>query len=119
MMNLAKNSSSCAYVPITDIYETKNEYVLKMEMPGLTKEELDITLDNDQLEVKGQVVNNTPEGKEKAHGEYAVGEYYRKFKLGNDIDRESVNASLENGVLVLKLQKHEKAKPKKIDIQVN
>jgi len=119
MNNLQKQDKECAYVPATDIYETTNEYVLKVEMPGVSKEALDITLNDEDLEIKGKADLKEPEGKERSYSECAMYDYYRRFKVGNDINREAINASLENGILTLTLQKKEEVKPRKIAVTVN
>jgi len=114
------NNSRDEYVlvPLTDIYETADQYTLKMEMPGVTRDRLDITMENNELEIRGEVENYKPENKELKYSEFSQHNYYRKYNVGNDIDRNKINAVFENGVLTLILQKHEDVKPKKIPISV-
>lgn len=119
MNNLQKRENECAYVPVTDIYETANDYVLKVEMPGVSKDALEITLNDTDLEIKGKASVKEPEGKELSYSECAMYDYYRKFKVGNDINRDAINAVLENGILTLTLQKKEEVKPRKIAVTVN
>ena len=85
--------------PITDIFETENDYVLKMEMPGVLKENLDITLEDDELEIIGKVKVNNDDG--------------------DTVNRDKINAGLENGILTLTLAKSEEVKPKKIEVNVH
>jgi len=105
-------------VPLTDIYETPDQYTLKMEMPGVVKEKLDITLENNELEIRGETGKNESEGREMKYSEFTQYNYYRKYNVGDDIDRNGINATFENGVLTLVLQKHEAVKPKKIPVNV-
>ncbi len=105
-------------VPVTDIYETVDQYALKMEMPGVTRENLEILMENNDLEIRGKVEAYAPAGKDPRYSEFSPCDYYRKFTIGNDIDRNKINATLESGVLTLVLQKHEAVKPKKIPIKV-
>jgi len=112
------NCEECVLVPIVDIYETEDEYTLKLEMPGITKKDLDVTLDDNELEIRGNVVNNEEEEKNLKYSEYNLYNYYRKFKIGNDINRNSIDATLENGILTLVLKKVEEVKPKRIEITV-
>ncbi len=105
-------------VPAADIFETPGEYTLKIEMPGVTRENLDVVIADDELEIRGTVKENPAGDKKLIYGEYNLYNYYRKFKVGSDIDRQKIGAILENGVLTLKLEKHEQVKPRKIDIQV-
>jgi len=105
-------------VPLADIYETPEQYTLKLEMPGVTRENLDILIENNELEIKGTVNDFKPENKTLKYSEFAQYDYYRTFNVGNDIDRDKISATFENGVLTLILQKHEAVKPKKIEITV-
>jgi len=105
-------------VPLTDIYETEDQYTLKLEMPGVTKDRLDMTMENNELEIRGKLEKYEPEGKELKYAEFAQHDFYRKYNVGNDIDREGIKATLEDGVLTLVLQKLESVKPRKISINV-
>lgn len=105
-------------VPLTDIYETPDQYTLKMEMPGVVKDRLDITLENNELEIRGETEKYKSEGRERKYSEFTQYDYYRKYDVGDDIDRGGINATFENGVLTLVLQKHEAVKPKKIPVNV-
>lgn len=106
-------------VPLTDIYETPDQYTLKLEMPGVTKDHLSITMENDEIEIRGEAGDFKPENKELKYSEFCQYDYYRKFTAGNDIDRQKISATFENGVLTLVLQKHEAVKPRKIAINVH
>jgi len=103
-------------VPVTDIYESPNDYTLTLEMPGVSKDNLDITLDNNELEISGKIMEVENKDKDLCYSEYNLYDYYRKFKVGNDIDRNGIEANLENGILTLKLHKSEEVKPKKIQV---
>ena len=120
MTEKAKNESHTTddyvLVPLTDIYETTDNYTLKLEMPGVTRDRLDITLDKNELLIKANVEEFRPENKELKYSEFAQHDYYRAFTVGNDVDVNGINASFENGVLTLVLRKHEAVKPKKIAI---
>lgn len=105
-------------VPLTDIYETPDHYMLKLEMPGVAREKLEITMENNELEIRGEVIKFDSKEKDLKYSEFSNYDYYRKFNVGDDIDRDKINAKLENGVLSLELQKHEAVKPKKIPINV-
>ena len=118
-MRSRERSSSQMLTPAADIYETRDEYTMMLEMPGVTKENLTITIDNDELEIEGKVSDIAPEGKELKYSEYRLYDFYRKFRVGDDIDRNKIDATLENGVLKLVLHKVEAVKPKKIEVKVN
>jgi HSP20 family protein len=107
------------YIPLTDIYETEDVYSLKIEMPGVKKDNLDIVIDEKELRITAKT-DKTEEADKIRYSEYSDRDFYRVFKIGYDIDRSRVDANLENGVLTLKLHKSEDVKPKKIAInQIN
>ena len=103
------------YVPLTDIYETPDNYSLKMEVPGAAKENIDIVIEDQELRVTVKMAEEE-EDKSLKYAEFVSRDFYRAFKLGNDIDRNSIEAKLENGVLNISLNKTEQVKPKKIQI---
>ncbi len=102
--------------PITDIYETEDNFTMLMEMPGVEKDNLNIILEDESLEVKGTVNSWNPEGLNLKYSDRPAGSYYRKFRVGNDIDRNGIDAKLSEGTLTLTLNKAEEVKPKKIEI---
>ncbi len=107
------------YIPLTDIYETSDLYSLKMEMPGIKKENLDIVLDENELRIVAKRGTNEETDNVK-FSEYSDNDYYRAFKIGSDVDKNRVDANLDKGILTLKLYKSEAVKPKKIEInQIN
>ncbi len=115
----AKKNAEFCLTPAGDIYETDHNYTLRLEMPGVTKEDLEVTLNNEELEISGKVTNEVPEGKNLRYAEYSLHNYRRKFRIGQEIDRNSISANLENGVLTLTLAKSEAVKPRKIEISVS
>ncbi len=111
------NSSECVIVPAVDIYETENEYVLEADMPGVKKEDLDITFEKNQLEISGNVDQSLSEEENLKHREYMLYNYNRRFTVGDGIDSEKIEAKLDDGVLTLTLPKSEKVKPRKIEVK--
>ena len=105
-------------VPPVDIYETENEYVVKADMPGINKENVEITLENNLLEIIGVVKNDEKNAKDIKYREYSMYNYYRTFNVGNDIDSNHITANMDSGVLTLILSKREEVKPKRIEISV-
>ena len=104
------------YVPPTDIHETAEALTLVMEMPGVEKKDIAVTLENDTLRVEGRIDFSKYGGLEPVYTEYNVGHYARSFTLGSTIDQSKINAQLEDGVLTLTLPKAEAAKPRRITI---
>lgn len=104
-------------VPPVDIYETDNEYVLKADMPGVSKENIEITFNNNELEINGTVDDAYTASDNLTYREFTLCNYNRKFLVSDKINVEGITASLENGVLTITLPKREEAKPKKIEIK--
>lgn len=105
--------------PLADIYETSDIYSVKLEMPGVAKENLNIVIENDELKITADTTAEQNDSDLK-YAEFVLKKYSRTFRIGNDIDRNKIDAKLENGILSLTLHKSEEVKPKKILInQIN
>ena len=104
------------YVPYADIYETDEALTVVMEMPGVEKSRLNVALENDVLNVDGQIDFTKYRDLEPVYAEYNVGHYARSFTLSNKIDQEKISAQLEDGVLTLTLPKAKQARPRRISI---
>jgi HSP20 family protein len=105
------------FQPAVDIFETKDELVLVADMPGVPSDGVDIDVEGDQLTIEGRVRTEDYEGLKPLYVEYGVGGYYRRFTLGESIDRNGIKAQLKNGVLVLKLPKAAAARPRRINVE--
>lgn len=103
------------FTPAVDIYETADEIVMNVDLPGVKPEDLDIDLREDTLTIVGKVAESETEGNDLLV-EYRVGHYYRSFLLTDVIDRATISANLADGMLKLKLPKAAKAVPRKIPI---
>ncbi len=104
------------YVPAVDIYESADALTLAADMPGVSPENVAIDVKDNQLTLRGTV---TLEG-EKEHllfQEYGVGDYSRQFTLGKAIDQGKIEATMKDGVLVVRLPKAEAIKPRKITVK--
>lgn len=101
------------HTPLADIYETDDIYSVKLEVPGITKENLDIVIHDDELRVTAET-DKTEDERNVKYTEFSAKNYSRVFRIGNDIDRNRIDAKLENGILSLVLHKSEEVKPKKI-----
>ena len=104
------------YVPATDVYETEDALTVVMEMPGVNREGVDIELKEDVLRVEGRVDFSKYGGMEPVYTEYGVGHWARAFALPDGVDRERIEARLEDGVLTLTLPKTAEAKPRRIAV---
>ena len=104
------------YVPNTDIYETADSLTLVMEMPGVEKDNIEVKIDDDVLQIEGRIDFANYADMKPVYTEYNVGHYARRFSLSSKIDQGKISASVGDGILTLKLPKAEEAKPRKIQI---
>ena len=102
-----------------DMYESKDELVLRAELPGFRKEDIDISLETEMLTVKAvKKEEEMPEGARPYLDERYFGEYTRTLTLPFPVETEKILANFENGVLEVRLPKAEEAKPKHIEVKV-
>jgi HSP20 family molecular chaperone IbpA len=104
------------YIPYADIYETDDTLCVVMEMPGVERKDINVTLENDVLRVDGQVDFSKYQGMEPVYTEYNVGHYTRSFTLSDKIDQDRISAQIEDGVLTLTLSKAKQARMRRISI---
>jgi HSP20 family protein len=108
------------WIPAADIFETENhDLVLKVELPGMTREDIEVTVENGTLVLKGQKKFDT-EVKEEHYRriERSYGQFHRSFTLPNTVDTSKVAADYRNGILTVKLPFREDAKPRTINVDV-
>jgi len=110
------NGSERRYRARFDVWETDSEWTLYGELPGVSPEDLEIRFENGELTVHGKV-KPRQEGIRHIYGEYGVGDFYRSFAVGEQIDSERISAELKRGVLVLQLPKTESAKTRRIQVK--
>ena len=111
--------TAAGFVPPVDIYEDENKLVLKIEIPGMRQEDLDVRMENNTLTVKGERSFQSEGKEENFHRvERRYGSFYRAFTVPNTIDPNSIKADYDAGVLHLELQKRAETKPKQIKVNV-
>jgi HSP20 family molecular chaperone IbpA len=102
--------------PAADILESKDRFSVYINMPGVSKENVNVKVEDDELTVTGKLAEEELNDRKYIRKEIRSGHYFRKFKITNLIDKESVQARYENGILVLELMKKSEALPKSIAI---
>ena len=107
------------YVPRTDIHETEDGLVVLADMPGVSSESVEVTLEKRILTIRGRSEDRPPERFSPAYLEYQAGDYERSFTLSEDIEAERIEAKLRNGVLRVFLPKAGPAQKKRIQVQAN
>ena len=109
-----------SWTPAVDIFETENhDLVLKAELPGMSREDIEVTVENGTLVLKGQKKFDT-EVKDEHYRriERSYGQFYRSFTLPNTVDATRITAAYKDGVLTIRLPQREEAKPKQIAVNV-
>ena len=104
--------------PVVDVREEDDKYVLEAELPGLSEGDVEVKLDDSLLTVSAELENKEEEKREG----YILRErksrsFSRSFVLPRDVDRESIQASFSNGLLILELHKTPESKPRQIEIK--
>ncbi|HVW77479.1 MAG TPA: Hsp20/alpha crystallin family protein [Alloacidobacterium sp.] len=111
--------TTAAFVPPVDIYEDEHKVVLKLEVPGMKQEDLDVRVENNTLTIRGERKFEKEEKEENFHRiERRYGSFYRAFTLPNTVNTENVEAGYDAGVLKIELQKRAEAKPRQIKVSV-
>ena len=106
-----------AFMPNADIFETEDVLTLVLEMPGVDRDNIDISVENGVLTVEGKINLGKYEGLQPVYGEYNVGPYRRSFRISSRIDQDKINAEMRDGVITLVLPKAEEAKPRRIEVR--
>ncbi len=107
------------FVPPVDVYEDEHNITLKLEVPGIDENDIDVRVQDSTLVVRGERKFNKEEKEENFHRiERSYGTFQRSFTLPNTVDTNNVNADYTNGVLVIRLAKRAEAKPKQVKVNV-
>lgn len=114
-------TSRGSWLPPVDIYENDaREIVLKAEVPGLRREDIDLTVENNTLTMKGERRRDDSVRDDRYHRvERAYGAFSRSFTLPNTVDGGRVHAEYRDGVLTIVLPLREEARPRQIQVEVN
>ncbi len=104
--------------PLVDIFEDDSGITVHADMPGVSRDRLNVKVEGDTLTIDGEVDIPMPEGMEPLYAESRITHYQRGFTLSPEMDVDKVEASLKNGVLTLRIPKREEHKPKKIEVKV-
>jgi HSP20 family protein len=111
------NQRSVEFVtPAVNIFETKDGYVVEAEMPGVTKDGLEVTLEGNEITIVGHRTTYTTTG-QAIFSECANADFRRVFEMDPAIDSTRITAKMNQGVLTLALPKSERVKPRKISVE--
>lgn len=108
--------STGQFMPAVDLRHTDSGYSLEVDLPGLSKDDVDISVEDNVLTLSGERTWETPEGEEYERHERWTGKFSRSFALPSQVDPEGVKAKFENGVLTIELPKAAEARRRRIEI---
>ena len=109
-----------SWVPAVDIFETDNhDLIVRAELPGMTRENIDVSVENSTLVLKGEKkLDSEVKDENYRRIERSYGSFHRSFTLPNTVDASRIGAEFKNGVLTVKLPFREEAKPRTINVDV-
>ena len=111
---------NAVWTPLTDIYEDKDNYIIKADLPGLKKDDVKISYNDGQLVISGERLQEKETKDAKWHRvERSFGKYFRFFSLPKEIKQDNIKAEFKDGQLTITIPKAEEVKPKEIEIKVN
>lgn len=117
--DLSEDASLAAWSPAVDITEQDNEYIVKVELPGVNKDDVKITLESNILTIRGEKKQEKETKKENYHRvERSYGSFQRSFNLPTSVKSDKIDAAYNDGILTVSLPKAEEAKPKQIEVKV-
>ena len=105
-----------AVLPAVDVFEDAAGITLLADMPGVSKEQLELKVEGDALLIEGGVQPRTPEGLEAIYAELRAPCYRRRFTLSRELDTTRIEANLKDGVLTLRIPKQAHAQPRRIAV---
>jgi len=106
-----------AVLPPVDVVEDAGGITLYADLPGVPRERLQVHVDGDVLVIDGEIALEMPKQLEATHVEVSLPRYRRVFSLSKELDPERLSAEMKNGVLTLRIQKAEHAKPRRIAVE--
>lgn len=105
------------FQPAVDVVETPEAFTVTMDLPGATRDAVDIAYEKGELAVTARIQPRLPQEARRLLLEYEVGAYQRTFRLGETIDTSAIEATLADGVLTVRMAKTEQARPRRIEVQ--
>ena len=108
------------WLPAVDVQETKDAFVLRADLPGVDSKDIDVTMENGVLTLRGRRHSETnTEERGYCRVERVSGEFFRRFTLPDVADADSISAQTSNGVLTLRIAKRPEVQPKRIEVKAS
>lgn len=112
----ARSEPEIVLRPAVDIYEDDKGITLKADLPGVSRERLDVALDGNNLSIEGKAEIEMPEGMEALYADIRSTRFRRGFTLSNELEADNISAEMNDGVLTLHLPKRAELQPRKIQV---
>lgn len=113
----AARYSDATLTPPVDVIEDAGGITLYADLPGVSRDKLDLQVEADTLTIEAESQLNVPEGLASSHTEVGLARFRRVFTLSKELDTERVSAELAQGVLTLRIPKAQHAQPRRIEVQ--
>lgn len=104
--------------PAVNVMENEQGIILYADLPGVSQQDLNISVEDKVLRIEADATLDTPSGMRVAYAEFRTPRYVREFALSSELDPQQIDATLRNGLLTLTIPRHEHAKPQKISVDV-
>jgi HSP20 family protein len=118
--DIGEEYENAIWMPLTDIYEDKDDYKIKADLPGIKKDGVKISFSDGKLSISGERALKEETKDSKCHRiERTFGKYYRSFTLPKEIKEDKIKADFKDGQLTVTIPKAEEVKPKEINIKIN
>jgi len=104
-------------LPAVDIFENESGITVQADMPGVSRDRLNVHIDSDTLVIEGLAEIPMPEGMDAMYADIRAKRYQRSFSLSRELDTEGIEAGLKDGVLTLRIPKREEHRPRRIEVQ--
>ncbi len=106
-----------ALIPAVDIFEDAHGITVQAEMPGVSKERLNVQADRNSLLIEGDAAIDMPQGMEALYADVQATKYRRSFVLSGELATEQIEANLKDGVLTVRIPKRAEVRPRKIEVR--
>lgn len=114
-----RDESSYCLQPAVDIIESDDAYEIEAEMPGMTKDDIKVTIEGNVLTIRGEKKQEkTEKGKNYHRTERSFGTFVRSFTIPDSVKTDKIEAKHENGIITITLPKQEEVKPKPVDVKI-
>lgn len=113
----ARQQETMALAPAVDIYEDAHGITVEAELPGVSKDRLNVQADRNSLVIEADAAIDMPPGMEALYADVQATRYRRSFVLSGELETERIEASLKDGVLTLRIPKRAEFRPRKIEVR--